>query len=113
MILVYLSPPGVQRERDRTQTEEVVYKNEQALKLNISKLQEGDTREIVKYLFKPLDVFDYKEMKLFIRGDQSDVPGSISFYENEESHGSEVYFRFGTDTSNFYEYHQPVTKWRT
>ena len=106
----YVSPPGVQRERDRTQTEEVVYKNEQALKLTVNKLQDNDSREIVKYLYKPLDVFDYKEMKLFIRGDQNDAPGSISFYESAKNHGSEVYFRFGTDTSNFYEYHMPVTK---
>ncbi len=36
--------------------------------------------------------------------------GSISFFENDTSYGSEVYFRFGTDTSNFYEYRQPVVK---
>ncbi|MBK8945913.1 MAG: cell surface protein SprA [Ignavibacteriae bacterium] len=106
----YISPPGVTRERDRTQTEEVIYKNEQALKLSISKLKDGENREIVKYLFKPLDVFDYKEMKLFIRGDQNDLPGSISYYEDENNYGTEVYFRFGTDTSHFYEYRMPVTK---
>ncbi|MDX1701529.1 MAG: cell surface protein SprA, partial [Melioribacteraceae bacterium] len=104
----YSSPPGVNRERDRTNTEEVVLKNEQSLQLKITDLEDGDNREIVKYLFRPLDVFSYKEMKLFIHGDLNTNPGSISYYDNPESYGSEVYFRFGTDSSNFYEYRQPV-----
>jgi len=106
----YISPPGIERERDRTNTEEEVFKNEQSLRLVISDLEDGDSREIVKYLFRPLDVFSYKEMKLFLRGDQNDLPGSISFFEDLNSYGSEVYFRFGTDTANYYEYRQPVTK---
>ncbi len=106
----YISPPGIERERDRTNTEEEIFKNEQSLKLVLTDLEDGDSREIVKYLFRPMDVFSYKEMKLFIRGEQNDGPSSISFYENDTSYGSEVYFRFGTDTSNFYEYRQPVTK---
>ncbi len=106
----YLTPPGVQRERDRTNTEEEIFKNEQSLRLVVTDLEDGDKREIVKYLFRPLDVFDYKEMKLFVRGEQSDLPGSISYFEDANNYGSEVYFRFGTDTANFYEYRQPVTK---
>ena len=104
----YSSPPGVNRERDRTNTEEVILKNEQSLQLRITDLEDGDNREIVKYLFRPLDVFSYKEMKLFIHGELNNNPGSISYYNDENDYGSEVYFRFGTDTSNFYEYRQPV-----
>ncbi|MCB0747420.1 MAG: cell surface protein SprA, partial [Ignavibacteriae bacterium] len=106
----YIHPPEVKQERDRTNTQEEIYKNEQSLRLVVTDLEDGDNREIVKYLFRPLDVFDYKEMKLFIRGDQNDLPGSISYYEDADNYGSEVYFRFGTDTSNFYEYRQPVVK---
>jgi len=106
----YYSPPGVVRERDRTNTEEIIYKNEQSLKLTINNLEDGDNREIVKYLYRPLDVFNYKEMKLFIHGDLMDAPGSISYYKNQNDYGAEVYFRFGTDTSNYYEYRQPVRK---
>jgi cell surface protein SprA len=105
----YITPPGIVRERDRTNPDELIYKNEQSLRLVISELEDGDSREIVKYLFRPLDVFSYKEMKLFVRGDQDESPGSISYYEDFNTYGSEVYFRFGTDTANYYEYRQPVT----
>ena len=105
----YTSPPGVQRERDNTQTTETVLQNEQSMDLIFKDLPDGESRDAVKYLYRPLDVFNYSEMKLFIHGDPNQNLGSISY--NEPSKGlytSEVYFRFGTDTNNYYEYRQPV-----
>ncbi len=97
----YTSPPGVTRARDLTQPDQTVYQNEQSLDLIVKGLQADSSRDAIKYLYQPLDVFNYKEMKLFIHGDET--PGaSIS------DSTSQVYFRFGTDTSNFYEYRQPV-----
>ena len=113
--LNYTSPPGVFRERDRTNPNEEIYKNEQAMNLILKDLQDGDSREAIKYLYRPLDVFSYTEMKLFIHGDDNNSQGSIS--NNNPSTGeysSEVYFRFGTDTNNYYEYRQPVgTGWNS
>ncbi len=105
----YFSPPGILRERDRSKPDQEVFKNEQSLELIINDLPNGKSREAVKYLYRPLDVFDYKEMKFFIHGDEFDGPtSSVSYYVDENNYGSEVYFRFGTDTANFYEYRQPV-----
>jgi len=104
----YTSPPGVGRERDRSKPDQEVYKNEQSLQLIIKDLQDGDNREVVKYLFRPLDVFNYKEMKLFIHGDTDDSKGQVSEYNSSDDYGSEVYFRFGSDSVNYYEYRQPV-----
>ncbi len=104
----YYSPPGVFRELDRTQTEQNIYKNEQALDLIIKNLDDGDKREVVRYLYKSLDVFSYKEMKLFIHGDLNDGVGSVSHYNNADDYNSEVYLRFGSDSANYYEYRQPV-----
>lgn len=105
----YDTPPGVKRERDRSKPDQEVFKNEQSLLLSVDRLGDGDKREAVKYLFRPLDVFSYSEMKLFIRGDEDYfTPGRVSYYESPENYGSEVYFRFGSDTSNYYEYRQPV-----
>ncbi len=105
---VYSSPPGVGRERDRTRPDQEVFKNEQSLQLLIKNLEDGDRREVVKYLFKPLDVFNYKEMKFFVHGDQNyGDPGSVSYFDRE-SYSTEIYFRFGSDSTNFYEYRQPV-----
>lgn len=106
----YNSPPGVQRERDRSKPDEEVYKNEQSLNLILKNLEDGDKREIVKYLYKPLDLFNYSEMKMFLHGDLYNGRGSVSYYEDEKTYGAEIYFRFGTDTANYYEYRQPVRK---
>ncbi len=103
----YTSPPGVFQERDRTRPDEQIYRNEQSLNLIIKDLSKGQSRETVKYLFRPLDVFNYRQMKLFIHGDENVAPGSVSDTSGG-SHVAEVYFRFGGDTNNFYEYRQPV-----
>lgn len=105
----YTSPPGVQRERDRSKPDYEIFKNEQALNLILKNLDDGDKREIVRYLPRPLDVFNYKEMKLFIHGDIDSIsPGSVSYYKDPTNYSSEVYMRFGSDSLNFYEYRQPV-----
>jgi cell surface protein SprA len=56
----YTSPPGVFQERDRTRPDEDILRNEQSLSLILNGLEDGDKREAVKYLFRPLDVFNYK-----------------------------------------------------
>lgn len=107
----YITPPGVKRERDRSQPDQEIYKNEQSLLLKIDRLEDGQNREIVKYLFRPLDVFNYKEMKLFVRGDDNIyTPDRISFFKDSSNFGSEIYFRFGSDSTNYYEYRQPVSE---
>ena len=104
----YTSPPGVNRERDRSKPDQEVFKNEQSLLLTIKDLEDGDKREVIKYLYRTLDLFNYRELKMFVHGDQNDFPGSISQYINEDFYAAEVYLRFGTDTLNYYEYRQPV-----
>ncbi|HVO74308.1 MAG TPA: cell surface protein SprA [Ignavibacteriaceae bacterium] len=105
----YHIPPGVSQEKDRTNPNEEVFRNEQALNLIITDLKDGEHREAVKYLYKPLDVFNYSEMKLFVHGDKNTMPGSISYYDSAKNfYSAEVYFRFGIDTNNYYEYRQPV-----
>ncbi|MFC2083422.1 cell surface protein SprA [Bacteroidota bacterium] len=106
----YSIPPGVKRERDRSKPDEEVFKNEQSLQLIIKELDDGQKRETVKYLFRPLDVFNYRAMKFFIRGDENYLdPSSISYFESDTNYSADIYFKFGSDTSNFYEYRKPVT----
>lgn len=108
---IYYSPPGVERERDRSQTDEEVLRNEQSLELLLENLPNGQTREAVKYLTSSLDVFNYKEMKFFIHGDEGDIstdPLNLAHYISESDYNGEVYFRFGADTNNYYEYRQPI-----
>jgi cell surface protein SprA len=106
----YYSPPGVIRERDRSKPDYQIFKNEQSLELILKNLDDGKIREVVRYLYKSVDLFNYKEMKFFVHGDLQDVPGSVSYYDlgDPNNYGSEVYLRFGSDSTNFYEYRQPV-----
>ncbi len=106
----YTSPPGVIRERDRTRPDEQIYANEQSLNLILKDLPDGESRQAFKNLFRPLDVFNYREMKLFVHGDANyNSSSSISYRDPlTGEYSTEVFFRFGTDTSNYYEYRQPV-----
>jgi cell surface protein SprA len=102
----YEIPPGVIQERDRTKPDEQVFRNEQSLNLIIQELADGEFREAVRYLYRPLDVFNYSQMKLFVHGDNNYGPNSVSSID--ENYNAEVYFRFGADSNNYYEYRQPV-----
>jgi len=104
----YQSPPGVQRERDRSRPDEEIFRNEQSLNLTIHDMKLGQSREAIKKLLRPLDVFNYRQMKLFIHGDDGLQTDGIS-YQGANGPNAEVYFRFGADTNNFYAYRQPIT----
>ncbi|MGA9117414.1 MAG: cell surface protein SprA [Bacteroidota bacterium] len=99
----YESPPGVIRERDKTRPDEEVYANEQSLALLVTGLPDGQLRQAVKYYtFRPLDLFNYRTMKMFVHGDEAFQ------YRGENDYDAEFFFRFGVDTLNFYEYRAPI-----
>jgi cell surface protein SprA len=103
----YSLPPGVFQERDRSKPDEEIFRNEQSLNLIVNGLPDGQHREAIKFLYRPLDVFNYSEMKLFVHGDMNTSPGSVSYSYNGK-YAAEVFFRFGSDSNNYYEYRQPV-----
>ncbi len=99
----YKSPPGVVQERDKTRPDENIFANEQSLAVTLTDFLDGREREARKfYTFRPLDVFNYKTMKMFVWGDPS------LQYIDETNYDAEFFFRFGADTSNFYEYRAPL-----
>ena len=99
----YKSPPGVQREMDKTQPDQNVQANEQSLVLLLKGLKDGESRQAVKfYTYRALDLFNYRTMKMFVHGDDN------LRYIDPTNYDSEVYFRFGLDSLNFYEYRAPV-----
>jgi cell surface protein SprA len=105
----YYSPPGVNQERDLSNPNEVVLRNEQSMNLIVKGLPAGQKREVVKYIpgVTPLDVFDYSEMKLFVHGDDQPTYGDLD--DKSVGLNAQVYYQFGTDSANYYEYRQPVT----
>ncbi len=110
----YYSPPGVTRERDRTQPNSTVLKNEQSLNLIFNELPDGGYRDIIKYLPQKIDIFDYKKMRLFFHGELNNQDNSISYYNAPDDYNTRIYFRFGEDTTNFYEFSFPLkSDWKS
>ncbi|MEE9187254.1 MAG: cell surface protein SprA, partial [Bacteroidota bacterium] len=99
----YTSPPGVIRERDRTRPDQEIFSNEQSLALVLRGLEEGQSRQAIRFFsFRPLDLFNYRTMKMFVHGDPAFV------FIDTTNYDAEVFIRFGLDTLNYYEYRQPV-----
>lgn len=104
----YVKPSGVERERDRSRPDQNILKNEQSLNLSITNLKHGQSTQAVKYLGRPLDLFNYSQMKIFIHTSPKQGPNSLAYYVDANNYTGEVFFRFGNDTSNYYEYRQPI-----
>jgi len=116
----YTSPPGLQQEVDRTKTDKTVYKNEQSLNMILTDLPTGERREIIKDYSRGLDIFNYKEMKMYVHGDEFPSTDGISYGRRigeiatgDSLFNAQLYFRFGADTTNYYEYRMPIKPgWR-
>lgn len=94
---------GVVRERDRTQPDQEILGNEQSLSLKLFDLPRGESRQVAKFFSgRPLDVFNYKSMKMFVHGDPA-----IKYVSGTE-YDAEIFLRFGSDTGNYYEYRAPI-----
>ena len=107
----YVSPPGVERQRDRTRPDENVYGNEQALNLIVHGLQDGQRKEAIKrYNLRPLDVFSYRKLKLFLHGELGDaIKGYRAFqYHDTSDYDALASLRIGSDSLNYYEYRTPI-----
>lgn len=98
----YTIPPGVIRERDKTQTTDNVQANEQSLAIFLRGIADGKKAEAVRYYSKAQDLFSYKTLKMFVHGDER------LWYVDETNYDAEMYFRFGSDSLNFYEYREPI-----
>ena len=103
----YISPPGLARARDLTKPDEQVYENEQALAMNIRNLKPGDSRQAIKqFSSKPLDVFNYKELRMFVSGDHSFSGNPLGADRHAPS--AKIFLRLGSDSLNYYEYREPI-----
>lgn len=100
----YYSPPveGL-RQRDQTQVDQNVLSNEQSISLNVNDLLPGQGKYVFKsFATRPIDLINYKILKLFVNGDSSFT------YTNPGLYDAAVVVRIGSDTANFYEYRAPI-----
>lgn len=102
---IYMSPVAgdILRQTVRNQNGVNTKSNEQSLSMNVSNLIAGQAKIAVKdYRNQVLDLFNYKVMKLFVNGDPS------FNYTNEYIYDATMIVRFGTDSTNYYEYRAPI-----
>jgi cell surface protein SprA len=103
----YTMPPGVQapKQLNNPDPQQLITLNEQSLAINVKNLRYGEDRMAVRF-FSPLDIFYYKELKVFIHGDGS-MPDNIVTGAVPKAY---AYMRFGTDSMNYYEYRRPLIR---
>lgn len=98
----YTTPPGVQQDVNQI---DLSTRNEQSLALTVKDLNRGESRTAVRVRPRPLDLFNYKQLKYFVHGsndmDAEILPGTSAKVF--------AYIRFGWDTLNYYEYRFPLT----
>ena len=102
---IYQSPvPGdILRQTVRNTSGVNTKSNEQSLAMQVNNLSVGQGKIAIKeYRTQTLDLFNYKVMKLFVNGDPS------FNYTNENIYDANMVVRFGSDSSNFYEYRAPI-----
>ncbi|MEO8209767.1 MAG: cell surface protein SprA, partial [bacterium] len=102
---VYSSPVqgDVLRQTIRGQNNIDTKSNEQSLSLEVFNMTNG-VRKIARKDFSsiPLDLFNYRSMKLFVNGDPSFNYTSSTIYD------ANMVIRFGNDSNNYYEYTAPI-----
>ncbi len=103
----YTLPPGVHppRQRGAARQYEDIQLNEQSLSVSVKNLRYGDERMAVR-IFRDMDLFNYNELKFFIHGDGS-MPDKIVPGSTPKAY---AFVRFGTDSSNYYEYRVPLVR---
>ncbi|MBN1633952.1 MAG: cell surface protein SprA [Ignavibacteria bacterium] len=102
---IYMSPVGgdLLRQTVRNTSGADTKSNEQSLSIDYTNLVSGERKTAIRdYRTQTLDIFNYKEMKLFVNGDPT------LNYTNEVTYDATMIIRFGTDTNNYYEYRAPV-----
>jgi len=103
----YSMPPGVRAPRNLTNPDPTqdLRLNEQSISISVKNLRYGDERMAVR-IFRPMDIFFYKKLKFFVHGDGS-MPDNMVRGANPKAY---AFLRFGTDSSNYYEYRRPLTR---
>lgn len=102
----YNMPPGVQPPIQQNVDPNLqIRTNEQSLSVSVKNLRYGDERMAIR-IFPRVDLFYYKKLKFFYHGDGS-MPDNIGKGSTPKAY---AFLRFGTDSSNYYEYRKPLLR---
>jgi len=106
----YDSPPGIERQKDRTRPDENIQMNEQSLEIKVNNLKEGKQSTITKTLAQALNITNYDRLKMFVHGPDIDPAGNETAvtFTDTTNYDAEVFIRFGSDSTNYYEVSLPL-----
>ncbi|MGL4630953.1 MAG: cell surface protein SprA [Leadbetterella sp.] len=95
----YVVPPGFVRDFDQNSVNQIIYQNEQSLRLTVSNLPGGKARAIFKNTQSDLNM--YKRIKMFVHAEnKGNAPDSAG-----------AFLRIGTDLkNNYYEIEIPYLR---
>jgi cell surface protein SprA len=102
----YVLPPGVVRQNTVSTNNTTLQLNEQAMSLQVCKLEDGDVRGVTKNL--GMDLRQYKHLQMYLHAEASDDPNAL------RDGDLRAVIRMGSDfVENYYEYQVPlkVTPW--
>jgi len=102
---IYMSPVGgnVLRQTDPSSLDPNVLQNEQSMSVDVRKLYQGQAKFATKFFnTKPIDLLNYKILKLFVNGDPS------FRYVDTGNYDAAMVIRLGSDSANYYEYRAPL-----
>jgi hypothetical protein len=102
----YVPPPGAQRDR-LAGGAVVILGNEQSIDLQLKCVPSGTKREATRIFPSPNDLFNYRSMAIWVHGDAT-MPTEAQLTSSVDKVW--VYFRFGTDQYNYYEYRMPLAQ---
>ncbi|MDB5235805.1 MAG: cell surface protein SprA, partial [Hymenobacter sp.] len=100
----YVSPPGIQRDKEYGSSSTSRLQNEQSLRLSVTNLRDGYAKAAYKNL--SINMLRYKRLRLFLHGDSEDP--------TTRDGDVQAFLRIGTDYSqNFYQYSLPLVLTRS
>ncbi|WP_231590745.1 T9SS outer membrane translocon Sov/SprA [Hymenobacter terrenus] len=95
----YISPPGIQRDKEYGSSSVSRLQNEQSLRLAVVGLRDGYAKAAYKNI--TINMLRYKRLRMFLHGDTDD--------SNTKSGEVQAFIRIGTDyTQNYYQYSLPL-----
>lgn len=108
----YNSPPGIQREKDRTRPDENIQLNEQSLEISAFRLEDGMERSIQRNIGgnTGMNITNYKRLKMFVHGPDESPTGTDTpvLFVDTTNYDAEVFIRFGPDSKSYYEISLPL-----
>ncbi len=105
----YMPPPGVAGQKDPITN---ITLKEQALRVKVKELDPGQTSYLVKTLYEPINLRDYRKLKMFVFGGAfpTKLPGTVAPRNDFDQYHVDFKLRFGVDsTRGYYEVSRPLT----